>query len=68
MTKRNGKGLRRKVKDGEITELEALAKVRTSGQIINHTFVAWLERRVGKKLEACALPVEEVANDALSNP
>jgi hypothetical protein len=67
MTKKVRKGLRRKVKDGEVSELEALAIVRTSGKPINHTFVAWLERRVGKKLEATPLEVEEVANESLNN-
>ena len=67
MTKWNRKGLRRKVKDGEITELEALAKVRTSGQPINYSFVAWLERRVKKTLECTPLAIEEVANESLHN-
>jgi hypothetical protein len=67
MTKRNGKGLRRKVKNGEITELEALLKVRTSGKPVNYPFVAWLERRLKKALDSTPLAVEVVDNEALNN-
>ena len=49
MTDEKPKGLRRRVKDGEITEEKALELIHESGGLLHPGFRNWIARRIAKR-------------------
>ena len=49
MSEEKPKGLRRRVKDGEITEEEALKLIYDSGAKLHAGFRNWIARRIAKR-------------------